>query len=367
MDDRAVQFRVGVLMVATVLLLAFLALLFGRYPRLISGTRTIYVRFPSAPGVTKDTPVRKSGILIGRVEEVQLTDQDGVLVTVKLDADRTIRQNEVVRIRTGSIFGDAMLEFVPGSDPAASRDPITDEMYLNGVVTGDLLEVLQSLGNLEGEVRQTLASIQSAGNEMATSARSLNQLIDGNREQFGEVLKSTQEVLTRTNQALARIDTAMESVVDLVTDEELNLRLRESLLQIPDIISDASSLMVVLNQVGRQAEKNLVNLQGFTAPLGEQGDALVTGVRRSAERLEGLIVELTTFSKALNNSEGTVGQLVNNPDLYQELQMAAHNVQEVTARLKPLVDDLRVFADKIARNPGRIASGVLQPRETGLK
>jgi phospholipid/cholesterol/gamma-HCH transport system substrate-binding protein len=368
MDDRGIQFRVGVLVVATVMLLGFLAVLFGRYPRqLLTGTKTIYVRFPSAPGVTKETPVRKSGILIGRVQDVQLTEQDGVLVTVGLDPNYIVRQNELIRIRAGTIFGDAMLEFVPGGDPASSREEITDGMYLDGVVTGDLLEVLQSLSTLETDVRQALGSIQSAGNEVATTARSLNDLVEGNRQQFGEVLTSGQEVLNRTNQALERIDRAMESVADLLTDEEMNLQLREALLQIPNIVADASSLMVILNQVGRAAERNLVNLQGFTQPLGEQGEALVTAVRGTAEKLDGLIDELTLFSRSLNSSEGTIAQLVHNPDLYQELQLSAQNIQEVTARLKPLVDDLRVFADKIARNPGRIASGVLQPRETGIK
>ena len=66
------QFRVGVMILATILIAAILVLLFMGSSPLLHGTYTIYIKFNDAPGVTRDTPVRKAGIRIGRVRDVQL-------------------------------------------------------------------------------------------------------------------------------------------------------------------------------------------------------------------------------------------------------------------------------------------------------
>ena len=67
MDERVVQFRVGVVVLATVIIMGILILLFGEARTLVQGHYTVNVKLPRAPGIAVDTPVRKSGILIGRV------------------------------------------------------------------------------------------------------------------------------------------------------------------------------------------------------------------------------------------------------------------------------------------------------------
>jgi len=102
MDERVMQFRVGVMVLATLIIAAILVVLFGEVPSLVRGSYTVYVVFPQAPGVTKDTPVRKSGVLIGRVSSVELLDEGGVRVTLRIDAGVHLFSNEVCRINSTS-------------------------------------------------------------------------------------------------------------------------------------------------------------------------------------------------------------------------------------------------------------------------
>ena len=74
------------------------------------------------------------------------------------------------------------------------------------------------------------------------------------------------------------------------------------------------------------------------------------------------------LTQALNNREGTIGQLIHDPQLYENLNRLMCNanqvfvqVNELTLRLRPVVDDARVFTDKVAREPGRIITGGLNP------
>jgi len=59
MDERIVKFRVGVVVVATLIILALLVMMFNNFGSLLRGRYTIHVHFPEAPGVAVNTPVRK--------------------------------------------------------------------------------------------------------------------------------------------------------------------------------------------------------------------------------------------------------------------------------------------------------------------
>jgi phospholipid/cholesterol/gamma-HCH transport system substrate-binding protein len=93
----------------------------------------------------------------------------------------------------------------------------------------------------------------------------------------------------------------------------------------------------------------------------------VSEVDDAAAKLDRLMGELLVFSEALNTGEGSLGQLITNPDLYQNLNRAAANIEELTRQLQPVVHDARVFTDKIARHPELLGvRGALQ-KNAGTK
>ena len=75
MDERTMQLRVGWMVLATLLIGLILVFMFGELPNLFRPKYTIHVWLRQAPCVTNNTPVRKAGILIGRVTKVQLADE----------------------------------------------------------------------------------------------------------------------------------------------------------------------------------------------------------------------------------------------------------------------------------------------------
>lgn len=364
MDERVLQFRVGVLIAATVVIGIILIMIFEELPRGLGGRKTVYIFFESAPGVTIDTPVRKSGILVGRVTDVQLEDEGGVLITARLDADRRVRKNESCRITTGNFLGDAMLEFVPSRMPGQSTAPLEDGAYLRGEVSQDALSMMgdavQTFTSLAEDLRVALSTVETAGDDVGSVARNLNSLVVNNQEQFNRIVGKTES-------ALGRFDTAMTAVQEIVTDEELRASIKQVLDEVPQVLSDASTLIAGLGRVADEAEQNLVFLQGLTEPLGENGDEIVESLRQSLGRLDRTIAEFEQFSAALNNSQGTIGQLLHNPELYHRINNTAANIEELTYRLQPIVDDVRVAADKVARNPGRLLRGAIGRQQSGLK
>ncbi len=112
--------------------------MFGKLPSLTGSYYTIQVRFESVGGVAADTPVRKSGILIGRVRDLRLTDHDTkVLVTLNIQSDKTIYQNEDCYIMR-EVLGDTAVVFIPDRRKEALRDkPVAPGSTLVGVVSDD--------------------------------------------------------------------------------------------------------------------------------------------------------------------------------------------------------------------------------------
>ncbi len=99
MDERILQIRVGVVVVTAAIIAFLLVFAFAeRRSSFFETQKTIYLKFSHAPGVTAQTPVRKNGIHIGRVTDVQLLDEGGVVITAKLDDRHKVRRSEVVRM-----------------------------------------------------------------------------------------------------------------------------------------------------------------------------------------------------------------------------------------------------------------------------
>ena len=115
------------------------------------------------------------------------------------------------------------------------------------------------------------------------------------------------------------------------------------------------------------ADRNLRNLEGLTRPLGERGEEMVSRLDTTIGRLDEVLSQAVMFTRALNESEGTLGRLVRDPLVYDELAQAAANVNRITKELRPIVNDVRVFTDKIARHPEQLGVRGALDRRPGLK
>ncbi len=385
MDERVLRFRVGVVVVASAIVTVVLVMLFGAWPTMLQPQYTLHIRFPEAPGITVDTPVRKSGVLIGRVSRVQLLDEGGVLVSTNINRNFTLRRNETCRIGTGSLLGDAVLEFVPaGHDELLARfdidrtgrlspeqermalEPLTDGDFISdGIVAANPLRVLV---NLEQNISTAFASIQKAGDEVAQVARSVNTALDRTE---GAVPR----LLEKTERALDGLSDTMRAVHNLLGDEQLNAELRQSLRDMPKFIQETRETLAVarttldsFQQVSERANVNLENLEQFTGPLGQRADELYEEIQRSAVELRRALTNVSHFSESLRDGRGTIGRLVNDDELYVSIAQVVANAEEVTRRLRPIVEDVRIFTDKIAREPSQLGvRGALDRRPSGLK
>jgi phospholipid/cholesterol/gamma-HCH transport system substrate-binding protein len=413
------QFRVGVVVFATMIVGGLLAMLNGPVPTdWLPGQETyrIGIELPEAPGVGPNTPVHKNGILIGRVESIEDLD-DGVRLHARIDGDRRLLTNHVPHVRT-SVLGDATIDFV--TEPSeAPPQPLQNGTVITGVVEPNPFDAIAKLGDLQDDIQMTMQALTRAGNEVADVADRIDDAF-GTETEEGRVKR----LLDTTEVAMAQFAQTMTSINQILGDEPieaipaafgqppvnsqplpngrqqpgsqvpfrqpgvqsqpgvqqppageqpidgrvLRQRIRQGLYEFPDAIREAHTAMQEFRVVLQSANENFENLEGFTEPLGQRGEEIANSMVDAVDGLDRLVEEFTVLSRALNNREGTLGQLIYNGQLYENLNRLIHNanqvvlqVNDLTKRLKPVVNDARVFMDKVAREPGRVVTGGLNP------
>ena len=365
MDERVLRFRVGVVVLAAAVITCILIVLLGEGRSVFQKRYTVFLRFPSTPGVTVDTPVRKNGVLIGRVSEVKLTEEGGVLLTARIDSRYKLLRNEVCRISTASLLGDAVLEFVPATETAVSKEPIQDgDLLADGIVGSDPIRVLM---NLEGNMRTALGSINTAADQFSQLAQNLNRSLDSDQGQF-------QRIINKSELALDTLQSTMQTVDELLGDPELKAGLKKSLTDLPAIfqevrqtMAEAQKTLVAFDRMSTKAERNLDNLESFTRPLAARGEAIVQNIDTTIENLDELLSQLVQFSKSINSGEGTVGLLVKDRQLYDQVKRTVANIEDATRRIRPILDDARVISDKIATDPRVLGvKGALDQKPLGV-
>lgn len=371
MEERRKQFMVGIVVFSTIVITIVLILMSSDFSW--SPFREQYqlqVLVDQAPGVAPDTPVRRRGILIGRVDSVTDTDT-GALITLNIDGEKQVKSNEVARIQT-SLIGDAVIDFSPLGPAADATVVQPGGPPLRGIYNPSPLDLL---ANIQGDLKITIQSLGDAGQQVADLAEKLNAVLgDADMDRLARVMESA-------DSALANFGRVMADVEEVVGNEQFKEELKRGLAQLPSVVSDAREILSVLERTLASADKNLQNLQGLTGPLGERGPDLVERLEEGVVKLGSVFEEAALLTKSINTSQGTIGMLIRERELYDRLGSTVNEAQSavrdvrmmindefIQRRIRQILDNLWVLTDKIARDPARIARGIVpNNRETPVK
>lgn len=383
MNEDVLKLRVGIFVVIAMLILGILIFLNSE-----GWTKqySLYVKPQTAPGVTIGTPIRKNGILIGRVESVSNED-DHVLLGLAINEKERIFANEIVSIGAESFLGDAVVEILP--QPINQRGPEVGEDFVLGKVSvkRNPMEIVDVALNLETEITDTLSAIRIAGaavNDAGVGVKNLTDMVQGaigdNDSEFRRLLVEFRTMSVKAQAALDNFNRMFENLNNVVGDPELKEQFRDVIATLPEIfkevrttVTDTRETINSFRAVSKSANTNLSNLETFTGSLKENGPEILAQVKGSMENVNGLVTRIKTFTeslKKLQNTEGTLGKLINDRELYDTVMQTVDNVRDLSIKLEPMVNDLRMFSDSIARDPGVLGvRGALdrRPSKTGYK
>ena len=387
MDENKLRFGVGVLVISAIGIGIILTLLFGAFPSVLQRDYSLLVVFPSADGIGANAPVYRDGVRIGRISSIDLREEGngGVLVTLAMDASRSITHRYLPQIRPGNfVTGESRLEFVRAdADTLASvyKDDtsIVDKPYTDGEFFqyGDRA---RSIVEMQDELEGTFQAIKTAGESIAVAGESVNDLAVQVSEVLGGTDPQLKEVTQRAISAMEEFETTMAEIRTIITNPELRSDVRRTIEQLPIVLDDAKRTFESANKslqsferagdqferVGQVAEEAVSNVRAITEPLANQSDQFTAQIMRTLTRLEVTLAEVETFSRSLNQNEGTLNRLLQDEELYWQIRRTVENIEQASARVQPILNDVRIFTDKIARDPRELGiRGAISRRPSG--
>ncbi len=367
MNERVMQFRIGMFVIVAGLVLTMLIVWFGESPALFRSQTYVTVHYSEAPGVSEGIPVRKSGIRIGEVSAIRFDDRpgkpDGVLVTLALDNKYKLRAGSVPRI-SRALIGDVAIDMMPSESPeemVTGRTPKASPV-IEGAVAPDPANALASATEAFENVKGTLTSIDQAAKGIAAvtgKAGNIDELFASIRD-MGKKVGTLAEDLDKMASASGGDLPSTLSNIRQLTDK-LNTTLDEKTR------ADFKTSVRQLTSGSARLDKVLSDLEPLAEDLGQQpGSVPKTGFGQTVSRLNRITYDMSLLTAQLGdgkgrlNPNGSVQKLILSPELYDNFNGVALSAREVMNGAKKLVSNFNKFAERIANDPGAISRGALQ-------
>ncbi len=119
---------VGAFVLAGLIALAYLALKIGGGSLVAGPTTTVRARFNNLGGLAPGASVLISGVVVGKVEKVELDERYSAIATMRVRKDVRLPADTMAAIRSSGLIGDKHIALTPGADDAllAPGDLIVD-------------------------------------------------------------------------------------------------------------------------------------------------------------------------------------------------------------------------------------------------
>lgn len=343
------ELRVGILVVATiVILIIFILSVSGGIP-FLHPKATYSTRFAAADGLKEGDEVRLAGKNVGKVHSVEFgavpasKDEKPIVVVMIVDKDvegRIRRDSQAVLAQQG-FLGDRVIDITPGTKGA---EPIPEG------------------GEIPSADQQGLAQIFSGASDILTQfntvGKQLQELMDNINQGKGTIGKLLHDdaFYVNLNRAVlefqdvgARITKGEGTIARLLKDPKLYDDLRSATSDVQGIVADVRAgkgtigKLITDEQFYKQANEVLAKFNSTTEKLDRIAGDIEAGRgslgkfikdEKLHDDVQASVASFRNIADRLDKGEGTAGKLLRDDKLY-------NNLNQTTAEMVKLMYDFR--------------------------
>jgi phospholipid/cholesterol/gamma-HCH transport system substrate-binding protein len=328
---------VGLTTLAGLAGLLILMVMFGRLPGITGNGYQLHVILPSAGGLHEDSTVKLSGIQVGRIESVAFREgsKAGVRVTARIQRDIDIPQAATAEVARPLLGGSPTLELhVPpdkSSKPTLSKtEPATLQGQVGGMARQIAGELKGSLQEPMGQIEEVSQSVEQLSAEWTKVGQRINNLVaprDAAEVDAGQSAPNLVSVVRRADRRMKQLGETLTSIEKLVGDKQIGRDLRATLKNAREASNELSDEIKQVSGQFNQVSDKIV----------QSTDALQKRYVALADDLAGATGSMQKLMQKAQQGEGTVGKLLNDPSLYQNLNDAAKRINKAVDEMKLLI------------------------------
>ncbi|WKK57479.1 MlaD family protein [Sphingobacterium sp. BN32] len=290
--------KVGALTSIAIAIL-FIGYSFLKGNNVFSSENTFYTEYDNVDGLAVSKPVLVSGFQIGRVSKLTLQPNGKIRTEFKINNDYDIPSNTVARIVSADLLGSKAIVFELGNSTTMARsgDPLLSDVQAN------LMEKVEPLQKKIENLVEKLDSVLSGVNSV---------LDDGFQRDFKSSVHSISVSLKNLEKITSDVDGLMGS--------EKN-RLANIMANLESITNNFKNNNAKINNI-------LGNLDSLSSDLSK------TEIKATIDNANQAMRDVQAITNKINSGEGSIGLLIHDEKLYNNLNNASKSLDELVQDLK---------------------------------
>lgn len=267
--------------------------------------RIFYAVYNQVNELNKARPVNINGYRVGQVQDIQFhPDGSGrLIVALNITNDIAIPRNTIARIYSSDLIGSKAVELIMGNGENYAQPGDTLSSTIELSLTD---EVNEQVKPIKEKAEKLIGSIDTV---MVLASGFLNENTKSNFTETFANLRNTFEKLNNTVNALDRA----------VSGGEHNL---------VSTIEDVSKITETIEDNRSELDRTFKNLADLSDSLNE------VDFKRTLLHLDSTLSNTNAVMAKINEGSGTVGELVNDKELYQNLLKATEQLNLILLDLK---------------------------------
>jgi phospholipid/cholesterol/gamma-HCH transport system substrate-binding protein len=285
------EFKAGIFVFVSLALISALILIMGRERQIFAKQSEFYTTFKDVKGLAEGSPVRLGGISIGRVARVGFSkDLADTRVHVTLLVNNTflerIRPDSMVTIETQGLLGDRFVSISPGTQAGSAPS----RSVLPSAEVADFTQILHTA--------------QAAVDNTTEITQRINRSLEGLSPETFTNLAAAAKSISDTFEAIK----TKEGLLHALIFEQSGKQTVDSLLK------TSEGLATLFRQIkdGKGLAHDLLYTEVQPGTVSKKIQQALTAITATANNLQ-------RASEALANGQGTLGALLIDPQLYDNL------------------------------------------------
>lgn len=296
------KFRLGVFVSLGLAVFLIAVYFIGEKQNMFGSTAYLSATFNNVNGLQVGNSVRYSGINVGTVRAIEMSNDTCIRVDMSIDTDilRHIKQDAVATIGSDGLVGSMIVNIVPGNGnfpPIAAGGQIntysrirTEDLLktLNvtnenaALLTVDLLKITKEINQGKGSIgillndtamandlKKTMANLENTTSSASRSLASVEEIVSGLKgsESVIGLMKDTatsgkvRRILKNLESASVAIDTTVKQFNRLATNAKNGKGAINYLSNDPKAVKQIDTLLLRLNSAGKLLNEDLEALQ----------------------------------------------------------------------------------------------------------